>query len=100
MRLDIIYVVKRDADEVEEFLRDASAYHTLVTPQIVHVKSTDQAENLTAPLYIISTVPDLEAKTPNELEARAILRQFLSRGRGSGGVVLDMCYHPRITRNL
>jgi quinate dehydrogenase len=100
LRLETIYIVNRDDAEVADFLKDALAYQTLVNPHIVHVKSADQAKNLDVPSYVISTVPDLEAKTLGELEARATLREFLSRGQGSGGVVLDMCYHPKITHNL
>ncbi|KAL7756831.1 hypothetical protein ACKLNR_013824 [Fusarium oxysporum f. sp. zingiberi] len=97
--MDTIYIINRDDAEVEEFLKDASKYRNLVKCNIKHVKSVQEAETLPIPPYIISTVPDVEAKTPGELEARSILRTFLSRDN-SNGVLLDMCYHPRVTRNI
>ena len=100
LRLQTIYIINRDDAEVADFLLDAQAYRTLVNPRILHVQSVEQAKNLTVPSYLISTVPDLEAKTSGEHDARAILREFLCRGQGGCGVVLDMCYHPRVTRNL
>lgn len=100
LRLQTIYIVNRDDSEVADFLRDARAYDPLVSPHILHVRSVEQAKSLAAPSYVISTVPDLEARTMGEHEARAILQELLSRAGTNPGVVLDMCYHPRVTRNL
>lgn len=49
--------------------------------------------------YIVGTVPDFEPKTRTELDARGILEEFLSKG-DEKGVLLDMCFKPRRTRNL
>ncbi|KAM0554884.1 hypothetical protein ACHAPJ_006619 [Fusarium lateritium] len=99
LNLETIYVVNRDEQEVEDFLKDAAKYQKLVKANVVHVKTIREAKALTVPSYIVSTVPDLEAMTQGEIEARNILRTFLYRGQAHDGVLLDMCYHPRVTRN-
>lgn len=100
MNLKTILIINRDDDEVTDFIADTSRYKDRSNFEIIHVKSADQAKSLPAPFYIVSTVPDFEAKTPCENAAREVLREFLSRGQGGDGVMLDMCYHPRITRNI
>ncbi|CAG9948534.1 unnamed protein product [Clonostachys rosea f. rosea IK726] len=95
-----IYIANRDDSEAEDLIKDASQYDQSLKLNIIHVKTAKQAQSLPAPAYIISTVPDFEAKTPGEIAARSVLREFLARGKGQDNVVLDMCYHPRNTRNL
>ena len=94
-----LYVVNRDAQEVADLLSDAQAYASSSSsrqPKLTHITSVSQAESLPAPYYIVGTVPDFEAKTKEELNARAILKAFLRREEK--GVLLDMCYKPRNTR--
>lgn len=43
-------------------------------------------------------VPDFEPQTADELTARSCFEVFLKKGE-SKGVLLDMCYKPRWTRN-
>ncbi|KAK0109698.1 hypothetical protein ONS95_002377 [Cadophora gregata] len=96
-----IYVVNRDPGEVADLLRDATAYGTFETdrqPRIRHITSVDMAEGLPPPFYIVGTVPDFEAKTDEELKARAILETLLKKDEK--GVLLDMCFKPRNTRIL
>ncbi|KAL2068783.1 hypothetical protein VTL71DRAFT_15121 [Oculimacula yallundae] len=96
-----IYVVNRDEREVEDLIEDAKAYSSSETarqPRIRHVSSVEMAAQLKAPFYVVGTVPDFEAKTEKELEARAILETFL--GKEEKGVLLDMCFKPRNTRIL
>ena len=95
---DSIYIINRDKGEVSDLLRDVQAYGTQ-PPKLVHVRSVEQARDLPAPYYIVGTVPDIEPKTHDELEARAILSTFLSK-EGEKGVLLDMCFKPRNTRIL
>lgn len=97
-----VYIVNRDDGEVEELLADVETLYGSASqkPQIVYLKSVEAAEDLRCPTYIISTVPDFAEKTPEELVCRQILQCFLDRGRGQGGVLLEMCYHPPVTRNL
>ena len=95
-----IYIVNRDENEVAELVADVSAYTRTTKPELIHITSMTQAEALKCPQYIISTVPDFEAKSSEEIACRNILRHFLERGRGQEHVLLDMCYHPPMTRNL
>ena len=96
-----IYVVNRDAQEVADLLSDAQAYASSSSsrqPKLIHVTTVSDAESFPTPYYIVGTVPDFEAKTKEELEARAILEAFLKKDQK--GVLLDMCYKPRNTRVL
>ena len=95
-----IYIVNRDDQEVAELLEDVYQNVQLYRPEIVHVRSVSEAKELEQPYYIVSTVPDFEAISTQEIEARSILIEFLSRKSGAKGILLDMCYHPRTTRNL
>lgn len=95
-----IYIVNRDENEVAELIADVNTYTRTTKPELIHITSVAQAETLKCPRYIISTVPDFEAKTCEEITCREILHHFLERGRGQKHILLDMCYHPPLTRNL
>lgn len=95
-----IYIVNRDDEEVAALVADVNAYTTTRKPRLVHITTTDEAAELPCPGYIISTVPDFEPESPTEINCRAILKQFLEQGRGQQHILLDMCYHPPLTRNL
>lgn len=91
-----IYVVNRDTKEVDDLLEDSRAYAEGRHPMLRHITSVGEAERLPAPFYIVGTVPDFEAKTEEELKAKAILETFLRKEEK--GVLLDMCFKPRNTR--
>ncbi|KAG4424004.1 hypothetical protein IFR04_002846 [Cadophora malorum] len=96
-----IYVVNRDAREVDDLLEDTKAYASAGSerqPRIRHVTSVEMAHDLPPPFYIVGTVPDFEAKTEDEMRARAILETFFKKEEK--GVLLDMCFKPRNTRIL
>jgi quinate dehydrogenase len=94
-----IYVVNRDDQEVADLIEDTNNY-TGLRPNIVHIRTLQQAQSLPSPDYIVSTIPDFPARTPGEINARAIVTEFLSRRSSKLGVLLDMCYHPLLTENL
>ncbi|KAJ5928621.1 hypothetical protein N7466_007577 [Penicillium verhagenii] len=91
-----IYVLNRDDEEVVNLIRDSQKLPAI--PNIIHVKTMDQAEKLPSPYYIVGTVPDLEPKAPSELAVASIMKHFLSRPKK--GVLLDMCFKPRRTRMI
>jgi quinate dehydrogenase len=68
-------------------------------PKIVHVESVEQTKSLLPPFYIVGTVPDFEPSTPEEINARDVLQAFL-QNKETKGVLLDMCFKPRVTRNI
>lgn len=100
LQCSIIYVVNRDDQEVYEVFEDLNRHSEHYKPNIVHVRSVSQATGLCSPDFVVSTVPDFEAVSEGEIEARDILTEFLQRETESKGLVLDMCYHPPMTRNL
>ncbi|GAA6054847.1 hypothetical protein JCM3770_004103 [Rhodotorula araucariae] len=94
-----IYVVNRDDDEVERFISDfAKASTDTFRPELVHVKTVEQAEALAAPAYIVSAVPAFPPTTPEEKQARAVSEVLFSKPEK--GVVLEMAYHPEIWTEL
>ncbi|KIW14474.1 hypothetical protein PV08_07258 [Exophiala spinifera] len=95
-----IYIINRDDNEVAALMADVEAYRHFSRPRLVHVTSLEQAETLQCPRYIICTVPDFEPTSPTEVACRDILGQFLQRGRQQQNILLDMCYHPPVTRNI
>ncbi|OAL39638.1 hypothetical protein AYO20_01035 [Fonsecaea nubica] len=95
-----VYVINRDAGEIEELIEDVNHYKTPTRPHIVHVRTAEQASTLPCPQWIVSTVPDFEPRTSGEIQARAVYVQFLTKERPPHACMLDMCYHPLPTRNL
>ena len=93
-----VYVINRDKKEVEELIEDVSNYRRSATSDIVHIESVHQASFLPTPQYVVSTVPDRPAVTLSEIEAEKIFLHFISREER--GLVIDMCYHPLVTRKL
>jgi quinate dehydrogenase len=91
-----VYVLNRDDQEVEDLIRDAQKLPKI--PTILHVKTLEQAKELSTPYYVVGTVPDFEPKTETEMMVTAILESFLSRPEN--GVLLDMCFKPRRTRMM
>lgn len=100
LKCDKVYVVNRDEEEVAELFRDVRQQPELYWPEVVHVRSVAEAWGLSPPRYIVSTVPDFEPVTVQERECRDILVEFLSRSSAPKGLLLDMCYHPPMTRIL
>jgi quinate dehydrogenase len=97
----VIYVINRDRQEVVDLVDDVKGMLTGVdgTPKIVHVEDVAQAAKLPAPFYVVGTVPDFEPTTPEEMKARDVLEAFLQKAERKG-VLLDMCFKPRVTRNI
>lgn len=95
-----IYIVNRDEKEVMELIDDIHRQPEMYWPEVVHVRTVDDCRILPPPYYIVSTVPDFEPATPSEFQARNVLVELLSKGSELQGLMLDMCYHPPVTRNL
>jgi quinate dehydrogenase len=104
-----IYVINRDEEEVRELVVDAArmvpSAGSASGLEIVHVRSVEQARGLESPYYVVGTVPDFEPQTSEERNARDILEIFFANARqeegdGGKGVFLDMCFKPRVTRQI
>ncbi|KIX08753.1 uncharacterized protein Z518_03410 [Rhinocladiella mackenziei CBS 650.93] len=93
-----VYVINRDSKEVEDQVADVSKYNRTASLNVLHIQTVNRASTLSSPHFIVSTVPDQDAITEAEAEARKILVEFLSRE--SKGLLVDMCYHPLRTRNV
>lgn len=85
-----IYIINRDASEVEAVLQECQARG--LGENLIHVSTTEQARKLAAPGAVVSAVPDFTPVTENEKAVREILSIFLNAGEK--GALLEMCYHP------
>jgi quinate dehydrogenase len=90
MRCSTVYLVNRDAAEVEAVMAwcRAEGYGD----GLRHVQSAVQAEGLEGPGAIVACVPNYPPVTEAEREARRITEVFLQKSHK--GAMLEMCYHP------
>jgi quinate dehydrogenase len=93
LKFSRIYLINRDDQEVKELLEDIHLQGDSYQPELQHVRTVLEARQLPPPSCIVTTVPDYEAVTPGEIEARDILVQFPQRDNSAKELVLDMCYH-------
>ncbi|KPV72853.1 uncharacterized protein RHOBADRAFT_66872 [Rhodotorula graminis WP1] len=94
-----IYVVNRDDAEVDQFIADFKRMTSdSFKPELVHVKTVEQADQLDAPAYIVSAVPDFPPTTAEEKRARAVSMTLLNKD--VKGTIVEMCYHPKIWTTL
>ncbi|OCT53312.1 Quinate dehydrogenase [Cladophialophora carrionii] len=85
-----IYIINRDASEVEAVLRECHARG--LGENLTYVSTTEQAKSLPPPGAVVSAVPDFAPITDNEKTVREILSIFLKAEEK--GPLLEMCYHP------
>ncbi|KAJ5946368.1 Quinate/shikimate 5-dehydrogenase/glutamyl-tRNA reductase [Penicillium verhagenii] len=94
-----IYVVNRDAAEVATIMEEDRQRNPDPNAQapLIHVTDPEEAAHLEAPAAIVSGIPNYPPKSPEELNARAIITAFLGNEKTAEkqeGVILEMCYHP------
>lgn len=88
-----VYVLNRDDAEVSQLLADCQQMEI----RLLHIKSVGQLAGNEMPSVIISSVPDFEAITPAEKNARQLYQDLLSQTKGT---MVDFCYSPLQTRNV
>ncbi|TQV96938.1 hypothetical protein V2A60_000424 [Cordyceps javanica] len=91
MQVTTIYLVNRDAAEVQAMMSDCAARG--YGADLLQVATTEEAQRLELPGAIVACVPDKEPQTAGEHQARHITDALLTRP-GRRGAVLDMCYNP------
>lgn len=100
LRAAKVYIINRDQVEVKALMKDITEGYrraSLEPPVLIHLQGSSQASYVDNIFYGVGTVPDFEPMTPQEKNAKQILEIVLSKNKG---VFLDMCYKPRMTRNL
>ncbi|KAF2820587.1 hypothetical protein CC86DRAFT_471169 [Ophiobolus disseminans] len=90
MKAGTIYLVNRDASEVQAVLDECTARG--YGSGLVHVATEAQAQQLEGVGAIVACVPNFTPKTAEEQEARKVLEVFLDKSHK--GAILEMCYHP------
>jgi len=86
-----IYIVNRDAAEVDAVLKECHAKGA--ADNLIHVSSVVQAKGLVPPAAVVSAIPDFTPVSYGEKTARQIFSVLLE-GRKERGTLLEMCYHP------
>lgn len=89
-----IYIVNRVRSEVDDIIA-SFAKLTSFHASLRFVEDLSSAQELPAPFFVVGTVPDCAPQTQGEITASLCTRELLSRN-GKKGVVLEMCYHPKI----
>lgn len=87
-----IYLVNRDASEVDTIISECNARG--FADHLIHVKTAEQAAQMSAPAAVVTCVPDIAPRTPDEQAARVATDVFLAQP--AKGVWLEMAYHPQI----
>lgn len=90
MHVTKIYLVNRDRREVQSVIDECTSKG--YGEGLIDVSTVEQAEKLEGVGAIVTCVPDIPAKTSEEIEARRVLECFL--GKMHKGALLEMCYHP------
>ncbi|KAL2828509.1 shikimate dehydrogenase substrate binding domain-containing protein [Aspergillus cavernicola] len=93
-----IYVVNRDAAEVEAILAE-DALRNPPSPalaSLIPVSDPAVAATLEAPVAVVSGIPNYPPQSEEEKSAREVLQALLKRQthEKDQGVILEMCYHP------
>ncbi|KAI9372493.1 shikimate dehydrogenase substrate binding domain-containing protein [Aspergillus egyptiacus] len=95
-----IYIVNRDAAEVEAILaedkqRNPGKEDEKMAP-LIPVPDPETAKTLEAPVAVVSGIPNYPPQTEEEVRARETLRVLLARQTHEKhqGMILEMCYHP------
>lgn len=91
LNVKTIYLVNRDAAEVQAVLDECTARG--YGDSLVHVATEAQAKQLEGVGAIVACVPNFTPKTSQEKEARKVLEVFLEHKQHKGAI-LEMCYHP------
>jgi quinate dehydrogenase len=95
-----IYMLNRDASEVEAVMAECTARG--FGSGLVHVSSLAQARSLDTPAVIVSAIPDFPPQTEGEVLVRDGLTAILEKSAAAAvgpqgearGFLLEMCYHP------
>ena len=95
-----IYIVNRFKDEVESIVRDFSQIPGW-KGEIIHVDSVTQAQEVDSPYFAVGTIPNYPPSTIEEKLAFEVMQAFLeSKALSNKGVLLEMCYFPRVRTTL
>ncbi|KAL7795758.1 NAD(P)-binding protein [Trichoderma ceciliae] len=85
-----IYLVNRDAFEVEAVIGDCASRG--YGQDLLHISTVEQAMNAAGPGAIVACVPDFTPQTTEEKIARQITEILLDKEHK--GAMLEMCYNP------
>jgi len=90
MRASTVYLVNRDASEVDAVISWCTSQG--YGDGLIHVADASHARDLEGPGAVVACVPNFPPVTEAEKEARKVTEEFLEKPHK--GAILEMCYHP------
>lgn len=91
-----IYLVNRLKEEADAVTESFAGVEGM--PRLRYIPSVEEAKKLETPFLIVGTVPDFPPKTKGEIEAQEVIRELLQREQK--GILVEMCYHPKVVTSL
>lgn len=64
------------------------------------LSSGDEAKAAETPHFVVGNIPDLLPSKPEEHAVQDVMRELLASSQRERGVVLEMCYHPKVRTSL
>ncbi|BAE65860.1 hypothetical protein BDV35DRAFT_405774 [Aspergillus flavus] len=94
-----IYLVNRLKEEIDDIIESFRRVPDFKA-KLQFVDTVESAAELSRPYLVVGTVPDRDPETEAEILAKRIVDTLMGCDAGgmqkSQGVVLEMCYHPRV----
>ncbi|GAB1197692.1 hypothetical protein APSETT444_006995 [Aspergillus pseudonomiae] len=88
-------LLKEEVDDIIDSFRRVPGF----TAELRFVDTVEFAGDLSRPYLVVGTIPDREPKTEAEILTKRIVETLMGCEAGprkNQGVVLEMCYHPRV----
>lgn len=90
----LVYLVNRFEHEAEEVTISMRRNECKVELKYVNNVEEVRASDFESPVMVVGTVPDIPARTVQEVMMKELVEEVLCRRRASDAWLLDMCYHP------
>lgn len=88
--------LKSEADDLAAQFQKIPGWDATFT----FLASGEEAKSASTPHFVVGNVPDLPPSKPEEHAVQDILRELLTSPQRERGVVLEMCYHPKVRTSL
>lgn len=88
--------LKSEADDLATQFQKVPGWDATFT----FLASGDEAKQAETPHFVVGNVPDYPPSKPEEHAVQDVLRELLTSPQRERGVVLEMCYHPKVRTSL
>lgn len=88
--------LKSEADDLAQQFQKISGWDATFT----FLSSGAEAKEAETPHLVVGNVPDYPPSKPEEHAVQDVLRELLASPKRERGVILEMCYHPKVRTSL